>query len=43
VSGWFLEVEPPGRLFYTWRWDGEERETVVTVEFHEGAARPRPC
>jgi len=36
VHGRFLEVTPPKRLIYTWRWDGAfERmpETRVTVEF----------
>lgn len=36
VSGHFLEVRPPERLRYTWRWEGAfERmpDTLVTVEF----------
>ena len=36
VCGRFLEIRPPGRLKYTWRWEGAfERvpETLVTVEF----------
>ncbi|WP_116948576.1 SRPBCC family protein [Jiangella endophytica] len=39
VSGEFAAVEPPpaGRLVHTWRWDGEEAETLVTVEFLPGA------
>ncbi|WP_158564026.1 SRPBCC family protein [Jiangella anatolica] len=39
VSGEFAAVEPPpaGRLVHTWRWDGEEVETLVTVEFLAGA------
>ena len=35
VSGHFLEVRPPERLVYTWRWDGafpEMPETLVTLE-----------
>jgi uncharacterized protein YndB with AHSA1/START domain len=31
VSGAYLEVDPPERLVFTWRWDGEEVETVVTI------------
>jgi uncharacterized protein YndB with AHSA1/START domain len=31
VSGSYVEVEPPGRLVFTWRWDGEADETLVTV------------
>lgn len=36
VCGEFLEVRPPERLRYTWRWDGAFAgmpESVVTVEF----------
>lgn len=33
VSGEFAAVEPPALLVHTWRWDGEETETLVTVEF----------
>lgn len=38
VSGQLTAVEPPpaGRLAHTWRWDGEEAETLVTVEFLPG-------
>jgi len=35
VSGRFLEVQPPERLVYTWRWEGafaEMGETQVTLE-----------
>ena len=35
VSGHFLEVRPPERLAYTWRWEGafaEMPETLVTLE-----------
>ena len=34
VSGEFLEIDPPSRLAYTFRWDEptpDDRETVVTV------------
>ena len=36
VHGRFLEIQPPKRLVYTWRWDGvfpDMPETIVTVEF----------
>ena len=36
VSGRFLEVRPPERLVYTWRWEGafaEMPETLVILEF----------
>jgi len=35
VSGQFLEVKPPERLVYTWRWEGafaEMPETLVMLE-----------
>ncbi|MEV6314020.1 SRPBCC domain-containing protein [Streptomyces sp. NPDC051776] len=38
LVGEFLEVDPPERLSYTFRWedpDPEDRETVVTLSFHE--------
>jgi uncharacterized protein YndB with AHSA1/START domain len=34
LSGEFLEIDPPGRLGYTFRWDEpapDDRETVVTL------------
>lgn len=33
VSGVYREVEPLRRLVFTWRWDGEETESLVTLEF----------
>ena len=38
VSGQFREVQPPGRLAYTFNWDPpdpEDQETVVTLTFGE--------
>jgi uncharacterized protein YndB with AHSA1/START domain len=39
VTGTYREVDPPGRLVYTWRWDSgpaaSEHESLVTVEFNE--------
>jgi uncharacterized protein YndB with AHSA1/START domain len=37
VLGEYLEVDAPGRLVYTWRWETNPAfgETVVTVEFHD--------
>ena len=32
VSGRYLELDPPHRLACTWSWDGEDAETLVTVE-----------
>lgn len=33
IAGEFVAVEPLERLVYTWRWDGEHDETLVTVTF----------
>ena len=33
VAGEYVEVTPPARLVYTWRWEGMDAETLVTVEF----------
>jgi uncharacterized protein YndB with AHSA1/START domain len=38
LSGEFLDVEPPGRLAYSFRWDPpdpDDRETVVTLSLEE--------
>lgn len=32
VAGEYVAVEAPRRLVFTWRWDGEPDETLVTVE-----------
>jgi uncharacterized protein YndB with AHSA1/START domain len=32
VTGEYVAVEPPYRVVFTWRWDGEPDETLVTVE-----------
>lgn len=32
VSGRYTVVEPPRRLAMIWRWDGEEHESLVTIE-----------
>lgn len=31
VGGEYAVIEPPERLVMTWRWDGEETETLVTL------------
>ena len=33
VSGVYLEVKPLRRLVFSWRWDGDDIESVVTLEF----------
>ena len=38
LAGEFLEIEPPSRLVYTFRWeepDPDDRETVVTLSLHD--------
>jgi uncharacterized protein YndB with AHSA1/START domain len=32
VAGAYVEVAPPRRLAFTWSWDGELSETLVTIE-----------
>lgn len=41
ISGTFLEVRRPELLAYTWRWEHEEHETRVSVEFVELEDRSR--
>ena len=42
VRGVYREVEPHRRLVHTWRWEGSDVETLVTVEFEpESADRTR--
>lgn len=39
LLGEFIEVDPPGRLVYTFRWDPpdpDDRETVVTLSLRDG-------
>jgi uncharacterized protein YndB with AHSA1/START domain len=31
VSGEYVSVEPPSRLAFTWRWDDDPAETLVTL------------
>lgn len=41
VTGAFLDVAPPGRLAYTFRWEEphpDDRETVVTISLDRRAA-----
>jgi uncharacterized protein YndB with AHSA1/START domain len=35
VSGRFRTVEAPQRLAFTWRWDTDDEETLVTIELSE--------
>lgn len=37
VSGTYLEIDGPRRLVHTWRWDGDDEETLVTMTFVEVA------
>ena len=37
TRGVYREVVPCRRLVHTWRWDGSEVETLVTVEFEPAA------
>ena len=38
LSGVYREVRPPERLVYTWRWEGADGETLVTVDFESSGA-----
>jgi uncharacterized protein YndB with AHSA1/START domain len=39
VGGEYVTVEAPHRLVFTWRWDGDPTETLVTLELTaDGAA-----
>lgn len=33
VRGIYKEIDIPNKLVFTWKWDGQEDETLVTVEF----------
>jgi uncharacterized protein YndB with AHSA1/START domain len=37
VFGTYLEIKPPEKVVFTWRWDGDTspEDSVVTVEFHD--------
>jgi uncharacterized protein YndB with AHSA1/START domain len=38
VAGRYIEVRPPERLVFTWKWENEPahvEETTVTLEFHD--------
>ena len=40
LSGEFLQIDPPGRLVYTFRWDEpdpDDRQTVVTLSLRDVA------
>ena len=44
LTGEFLQVEPPTRLVYTFRWDPphpDDRETVVTLSLEERGEQTR--
>jgi uncharacterized protein YndB with AHSA1/START domain len=32
VAGEYREVDPPHRLGFTWQWDGDPDQTLVTIE-----------
>jgi len=34
-SGHYTAIEPPTRLAFTWTWDGEDRETLIELDFEE--------
>jgi uncharacterized protein YndB with AHSA1/START domain len=34
-GGRYTEIEPPRRLAFTWTWDGDDRETLIELDFEE--------
>ncbi|KRC47317.1 hypothetical protein ASE16_18585 [Leifsonia sp. Root227] len=42
ASGVVVEADEPSRIVLTWRWDGEDDETRVTVGFAEAATESAP-
>jgi uncharacterized protein YndB with AHSA1/START domain len=41
VTGRYVELRPAERLVMTWRWNGEDDETLVTVELSPDAGSTR--
>jgi uncharacterized protein YndB with AHSA1/START domain len=41
VSGEYREVSPPHKLVFTWQWDGEDDQSLVTIEIspHESGTQ----
>lgn len=39
VSGRYITVEPARRLSFTWIWDGEAEQTLVTADLAEAAGQ----
>jgi uncharacterized protein YndB with AHSA1/START domain len=38
-SGHYPVIEPPTRLAFTWTWDGEDRQTLIELDFEEAEGR----
>jgi len=36
VTGTYVEVDAPRRLVFTWRWTGDDEETLVSIELSTG-------
>ena len=36
IDGSYVAVEPPSRLAFTWRWQGEPEQTLVTLRLAPG-------
>lgn len=34
-GGSYTEIEPPSRLAFTWRWDGDDRRQLIEIDFEE--------
>jgi uncharacterized protein YndB with AHSA1/START domain len=36
-GGHYTEVDRPSRLAFTWTWDGDDRETLIEIDFEASA------
>jgi uncharacterized protein YndB with AHSA1/START domain len=34
-GGKYTEIDPPRRLAFTWLWDGDDRRTLIEIDFEE--------
>jgi uncharacterized protein YndB with AHSA1/START domain len=34
-GGEYTEIDPPARLAFSWRWDGDENSSLIELDFHE--------
>jgi uncharacterized protein YndB with AHSA1/START domain len=34
-GGEYIEIDPPARLAFSWRWDGDQNSSLIELDFHE--------